>query len=107
MSATPRSAQEAVREALQTATREELPAILAEVLAAVLAVAPAPTSASPSARVEGGRVLTPAEVAERVGGFGPDWAYRHRAELPTVNLPGGRWGVPEAALAKWISRRTS
>ncbi len=93
-----RKAVEAVREAVKASPRESLPALLGELEAvraeALLALMPG----------EPDRVLTPAEVAARLS-RSPDWAYRNRHALPTVPLPGGRWGVHEAALERWIRRR--
>jgi len=51
-----------------------------------------------------GAVLTPQEAAGRLG-RSVDWIYRHRHSLPSVRLPGGRKGIPEAALEKWLRDR--
>jgi hypothetical protein len=102
----------ALREAIEGASREELPALLGEielVKARAVERAQAPVVALPArAEPAGGsardRVLTPMEVGERLG-RSREWTSRHRFELPTVRLPGGRWGVPERSLERWLSRR--
>lgn len=89
----------AVREAVKASPRADLPGLLAE-LERVRAEALLSLTAG-----EPDRVLSPAEVAKSLH-RSPDWAYRNRHSLPTVRLPGGRWGVPEAALERWIRRRS-
>lgn len=90
-----------MRKAVKASPREDLPGLLAQL---ELVRAEAFLSVTAEAPPPGPRVLTPADVAQRLG-KGVDWAYRKRASLPTVILPGGRWGVPEASLERWIKRR--
>ncbi len=89
----------AVREAVKAVPRAKLPGLLAE-LERVRAEALLSIMAG-----EPDRVLSPAEVAKSLN-RSPDWAYRNRHSLPTVRLPGGRWGVHAAALERWIKRRS-
>ena len=94
-----RRAVEAVREAVNGIPRSNLPGLLAD-LEHVRAEALLSLTAE-----EPDRVLSPAEVARSLN-RSPDWAYRNRHSLPTVRLPGGRWGVREAALDRWLRRRS-
>lgn len=52
-------------------------------------------------------LLSPAQVAERLG-RSRDWVYRQRHALPTTPLPGGggRWGVRESRLRRWMDARS-
>jgi hypothetical protein len=91
----------ALREAVKASSKEDLPALLSEVervrVEALLSAQAHEASAA-------GQVLTPRELADRLG-RSVDWVYRERHSLPTIPLPGGRWGVPEARLERWIQRR--
>lgn len=94
-----RRAVDAVREAVKAIPRAKLPDLLAELERVRAEGMLALTAGEPD------RVLSPAEVARSLG-RSVDWAYRERHSLPTVRLPGGRWGVPEAKLEQWIKRRS-
>ncbi len=89
----------AVREAVKASPRADLPGLLAELERVRAEALLSLTTEAPD------RVLSPAEVARSLH-RSPDWAYRNRHSLPTVRLPGGRWGVHEAALDRWIRRRS-
>lgn len=92
---------EAVREAVRASSTQDLPDLMAELERIRAEALLGGAAADPK---EPGRVLTPTEAAQRLG-KGPDWAYRNRHSLPTIRLPGGRWGVPEDRLESWIRRR--
>lgn len=87
----------------------ELPAFLAELerirTEAVLeAAASTPVPAPP----DKARVLTVEDAAARLG-RSRWWIYRNKASLPFIVRFGPRngYGISEAGLERWISRRTS
>ena len=94
---------------IQRAPVAELPAIGGglEALRLKIQVRLTPVSVPPpppEAAETGDRLLTAAEVAERLGQK-VDWVYAHKHELPIVKVPGRTLRFSESALKRWIQRR--
>jgi len=67
---------------------------------------PETPQAPPVTEAKPARLLTAAEAGQRLG-KSKWWVYQHKAELPVVPLPGGRYGFSEAGLERWIQRRST
>lgn len=60
----------------------------------------------PLTNPDGDRLLSVAEVAERIG-RSQWWVYRNKDALPIVRLPTGRYAFSEKRLERWIQRRVA
>lgn len=87
--------------ALDVLPRQDIPAAIARLAARLLTEMPPPAPA-PS-RTE--RLLTPAEAAGRLG-VAPRWVYRHARELGAVALSRRTLRVSEAAVERYLTRRS-
>jgi hypothetical protein len=97
---------ESVREAAKDLPRDQVPALVAELArlsAEILMAGTVSVTVSPDG--EDDRLLTPAEVAERLN-RSAHYVYAHRHSLPTTRLLSGRWAVKASALDRWIQNRS-
>jgi hypothetical protein len=96
---------ESVREAAKDLPRDAIPALVAELARLSAEILMASTvSVTVSKSDADDRLLTPAEVAEKLG-RSVHWVYGRKANLPTMRLPSGRWAIRESKLRRWIESR--